>query len=270
MATAVEHGTRCSVCRRSLLVGEAARTYQDPRSRSIHSVCPLCTARADRVGWQLIGEGEARKPLSVRSDNEVDHERLVRRLQNELERLERDLGGKVSELEGERVGREQLERRIEQLLADLDVARAHSAALEGRLDEKDQALANAERLASESQAAQEMLLRARRREADPAYICGIAVEVFNRSAQREAVAATVAAHGTPTVRIGIDGVHLPRSARVVFAWPGGSRSYRVKCDLVARIFDVEDLAHGAGLQPVVAPFAPNVALADGKLELLHH
>jgi len=59
VAIHTEHGTRCAVCRRNLLVGESARTYQDQRNRSVLTVCPLCIAKADRAGWQLLGERAA-------------------------------------------------------------------------------------------------------------------------------------------------------------------------------------------------------------------
>jgi hypothetical protein len=266
MATQAEHGTRCAVCRRSLLVGESARTYQDPRSRGIQTVCILCTGRADKIGWQLVGEGESRRPIPVRSDNEVDHERLVGRLQTDLQKLEREVGGTQEALAGERSSREELERRLVDLQDQLAAARAETAALQVVIDESDRVVADAERRARESLEAQEMLLRARRREADPAYVCGIAVEVFNRSAHLGAVlAAATDAGTTPRVRVGVEGIMLPRTIRLIFAWPDSARSFRVTCDLVARIFEVEDVAHGAG--PAVPAFEPNATLEDDRLVL---
>ncbi len=72
-------------------------------------------------------------------------------------------------------------------------------------------------------------------------------------------------HGTPSIRLGVEGCTLPRAIRVTFAWSGGSCSFRVTCDLVARLFDVEDLARGTGLQAPLPSFRPNARLDDGRL-----
>jgi hypothetical protein len=265
VVTHLEHGTLCAVCRRNLLVGESARTYQDARNKSVLTVCPLCVAKADRSGWQLLGERSARRPLPVNVDNEVDHERLVVRLQSDLERLEHDLGGSQIELRDERATREQLEADLAELRAALAEARQAAGTVDARLAEKDRLIADANRRAAESLEAQEMLLRARRREADPTYMCGIAAEIFNRSPHMRTVLGLIEEHGTPSIRLGVEGCTLPRAIRVTFAWSGGSCSFRVTCDLVARLFDVEDLARGTGLQAPLPPFRPNARLDDGRL-----
>jgi archaellum component FlaC len=222
-------------------------------------------ARADKTGWQLIGEREARSPVQVRGDNEVDHGRVVGRLQMELERLEKDMGGTRDALQGERASREELETKITRLLGDLEEARRESAALSARLSETDRAIADSERRARESLEAQEMLLKARRREADAAYVCGIAAEVFNRSPQLAEIAEESAQRGAPTVRLGVDGIALPRVVRIIFAWDGASRSFRITCDLVARIFDVADASFGSGMGPSVPAFEPNARFEDGRV-----
>jgi hypothetical protein len=265
VAIHTEHGTRCAVCRRNLLVGESARTYQDQRNRSVLTVCPLCIAKADRAGWQMLGERAARRPLPVNVDNVDDHERLVVRLQSDLERLEHDLGGSQIELRDERATREQLETELAGVREQLAEARRAAGTVDQRLAEKDRLIADAERRAAESMEAQEMLLRARRREADPNYMCGIAAEIFNRSPHLRTVLSQCEEHGTPETRLGVEGSTLPRAIRVTFAWPNGSCSYRITCDLVARLFDVEDLARGTGLQAPVAPFRPNARLEDDRL-----
>ena len=64
-----------------------------------------------------------------------------------------------------------------------------------------------------------MLLRARRREADPTYMCGIAAEIFNRSPHMRTVLGLIEEHGPPTIRLGVEGLHTaarhPRHVRVV-------------------------------------------------------
>ena len=228
-------------------------------------MCPLCVGKADRAGWQLLGDRPARRPLPVNVDNEIDHERLVLRLQSDLERLEHDLGGSQIELRDERASREQLEADLAALRGTLAEARQVAATVDVRLAEKDRLIADADRRAAESLEAQEMLLRARRREADPTYVCGIAAEIFNRSPHMKTVLGLVEEHGAPSIRLGVEGCTLPRAIRVTFSWSGGSCSYRVTCDLVARLFDVEDLARGTGLQAQVPPFRGNARLDDGRL-----
>jgi len=261
----VENRTRCAVCRRSLLVGELARIYQDTRTRTVQSVCPLCTARADRIGWQLVGEEHARRPVQVLGDGNVDHERLVGRLQTDLERLERDLGGKQKELDGERTTRAATASRVSELTAALEAVEADLDRARVELGEAERRIAAAELRIADSQAAQEVLLRARRREADPAYLCAIAVEAFNRSDRRGALDDLIAEHGEPRIRVGVEGIGLPRQVRVVCDWPDGRASYRVSCDLVARIFDVEDLSHGSGLLPLNGSFVPNARVEARRL-----
>jgi hypothetical protein len=267
LATHIEHATRCALCKRSLLVGEQARTYTDPRTRGVHTVCPLCIGRAARVGWEMVGEHEARQPIPVQVDNVVDHERLVMRLQSDLRRLESNVDGTRTELDDARTTQAQLQQRIEGLLGELQEARRRATLLESEIEARDQKLRDTQRRLEEAQASQDLLLRARRREADAAYMCGIAAEVFNRSPHLGAVLAARDGRGEPKIRIGVDGSGLPRPVRIVFAWPDASRTYRVTCDLVARLFDVEDLALG-GVQPGVAPFEPNATLRNGRLELL--
>ncbi len=268
MATHTEHGTRCALCRRNLLVGEAARTYQDARNRGVQTVCPLCTERAERSGWTLVGERAARRPLPVDVDNRIDHERLVVRLQSDLARLERDLGGSLVELKDERSQRERLEVDLEAVRTELAAARAELATVATRIAEKDALITDAERRATESLEAQSMLLKARRREADPFYLCGIGAEVFSRSAHLAELHALAAEHGTPDIHVAVEGSTLPRIVRVSCAWPAGSRSYRVRCDLVARLFDVEDIGHGPGLQAPLAAFTPNARLEADRVVVL--
>src|SRR4051812_43823517 len=149
VAIHTEIGTRCAVCRRNLLVGESARTYQDARNRSVLTVCPLCVAKAERAGWQLLGERAARRPLPVNVDNVVDHERLVVRLQTDLEGLEPALGGSQLELGDERASREQLGRERGELGEQLGGARRAAGTVDQRLAEKDRLIADAERRAAE-------------------------------------------------------------------------------------------------------------------------
>src|SRR5262249_60357718 len=126
------------------------RPVRDVRTRRFLTVCPLCIAKADRAGWQLLGERAARRPLPVNVDNVVDHERLVVRLQTDLERLERDLGGSQLELRDERETREQVQSELATVREHLAEALRAASTVDARLAEKDRLIADAERRAAES------------------------------------------------------------------------------------------------------------------------
>jgi hypothetical protein len=55
--------------------------------------------------------------------------------------------------------------------------------------------------------------------------------------------------------------------RVILGWPQGWRSYRVRCDLVARLFEVEPVAGtpDGKLEPPLGPLKANATLVDGRL-----
>src|SRR3954452_3792219 len=53
MAAAALDADTCSLCRRHFLQGEAIRVYRESGARGLARVCPLCTAVAERRGWEL-------------------------------------------------------------------------------------------------------------------------------------------------------------------------------------------------------------------------
>ena len=59
--------TRCGICRRSLLLGESAAVFQDDRTRAIHTVCALCTQRAERAGRPSASPSRGRACASTRT-----------------------------------------------------------------------------------------------------------------------------------------------------------------------------------------------------------
>ena len=70
--------------------------------------------------------------------------------------------------------------------------------------------------------------------------------------------------------VGEDGAPAPRrmiADAAVDPEGEGWRRFRVQCDLVARLFDVIDVGHGALESPGRA-FRPNARLVDGRVELL--
>ena len=138
--------------------------------------------------------------------------------------------------------------------------RAALAEVERRLEQTQHAL-------EESQAAQQTVMRARRREADEVYLVGIAGEVFNRAPQAATIGLLVGLHGTPAVRIDVEGIELPRRVHIQFGWPQGGRDYRVDVDLVARRFDLIDLVPGSDgrLVELTEPFYANAEWIDGRI-----
>ncbi len=268
VATEVENLTRCGICRRSLLLGESAAVFQDDRTRAIHTVCALCTQRAERAGWTTVGEPVSRPRLRVHTNNPaVDQDRLVQRLQADLERMQRELAGANGLLTSARSDTAaELARgsALEQAVKERD---EHIAALEHEIANRDVRLDELEAQLREALEEHEALRKARRREADAAYLGGIAAEVFNRSPHRQEIANLVARMGEPTVRIAAEGITLPRPVRVIFGWQQGWRSYRVTCDLVARLFDVEPVAGALNgkLEPPIGPLRGNAHLVDGRL-----
>ena len=77
----------------------------------------------------------------------------------------------------------------------------------------------------------------------------------------------VGLHGTPAVRIDVEGIELPRGIHIRFGWPQGGRDYRVEVDLVARRFDLVDLVPGGDgrLVELTEPFHANADWVDGRI-----
>ncbi len=266
-----DNATRCSICRRTLLVGEHAHVYQDGRTRSIQSVCKLCTTRAQRAGWEPLGEQQVHRTARLRTSPAVvgkgQPERLVRRLHLQMERLQHELRETQGEDAHDEVGTAADDARVEELGRQLEEARTVVARLQAQMATREARIAQLERELEDAQGAQATLLRARRREADPAYLCGIAAEVFNRAPEAADVARLAAERGTPLVRLEADGIGLPRAVLLTFAWGDERAAFRVSCDLVGRLFDVE-VSHGAARADRVAtPFRPNARFVDGRVEV---
>lgn len=50
----------CSICGRTILAGERVHGFRGDAGE--HSVCDLCLARADQLGWRPAGEAEPERP----------------------------------------------------------------------------------------------------------------------------------------------------------------------------------------------------------------
>ena len=251
---------QCGICRRNLLTGERPLRFADPKAGSV-LVCPLCEERAERNGW---AREEDPPPVAVEAD---DADRTVRLLQAEVTTLRTRLTSAIDTLEDTREHTTDRETELAALAARLADAEAEGAALRAAIAEAERRRAQLEHDLEESRTAQAAILRARRREADPVYLEGIAAEDFNRSPQAATIGLLVGLHGTPAVRLDVVGSELPRPVLIAFSWPQGVRDYRVDIDLVARRFDLQDLVPGGDGRLVERPepLIANAEWVDGRI-----
>ena len=253
---------QCGVCRRNLLTGERPHAYLDGKSGQQVVVCPLCADRAEKNGWQLLDE----EPAQVAAIAD-DSDRTVRLLTAQVNALQSQLDNAVETIEETRDHSSSHETELDTLAARLTDAETEGAAVRAALAEVERRLEQAQHTLEESQAAQQTVMRARRREADEVYLVGIAGEVFNRAPQAATIGLLVGLHGTPAVRIDVEGIDLPRRVHIQFGWPQGGRDYRVDVDLVARRFDLIDLVPGSDgrLIELTEPFYANAEWIDGRI-----
>jgi hypothetical protein len=253
---------QCGVCRRNLLTGEHPHAYQDAKSGQRVTVCSLCTDRAEKSGWLLLDD----EPVQVAAIAD-DSDRTVRLLKAQVNTLQNQLDNAVETIEETRDHSTSHSTEIDTLAARLTDAETEGAAVRAALAEVERRLAQAHHDLEESRAAQQTVMRARRREADAVYLAGIAAEVFNRAPQAATIGLLVGLHGTPAVRIDVDGIELPRRVHIRFGWPQGGRDYRIDIDLVARRFDLVDLVPGGDgrLVELTEPFHPNAEWLDGRI-----
>src|SRR3954452_22703244 len=172
MATAASDVDRCAVCRRHFLLGEAIRLYREPPSRSTQRVCPLCAQSAQRRGWELV-EATRAEPLRIHGDpaymqRAVQRDRLVERLNEQLEGLEDD---RRRELRAVELGRAELHAQAERLRRALREATERAGQAQGQAELLERRLERAERRQRELEAElrdaladAQRVLRARRRE----------------------------------------------------------------------------------------------------------
>ena len=250
---------QCGLCRRNLLTGERSHAYLDAKSGQQVSVCSLCVERAEKSGWQLLDE----EPMQVAAIAD-DSDRTVRLLTAQVNALQSQLDNAVETIEETRDHSSSHETEIAARLTD---AETEGAAVRAALAEVERRLEQTQHALEESQAAQQTVMRARRREADEVYLVGIAGEVFNRAPQAATIGLLVGLHGTPAVRIDVEGIELPRRVHIQFGWPQGGRDYRVDIDLVARRFDLVDLVPGSDgrLVELTEPFYANAEWIDGRI-----
>jgi anti-sigma factor ChrR (cupin superfamily) len=181
--------------------------------------------------------------------------------------MQRELAGANNQLSTARSDSAAQVARGSAMQGELAARDERIAALGRELEGRDRRIEELEHELREALEGHEALRKARRREADATYLAGIAAEVFNRSPHLDEILTLAERLGEPVVRIAPEGIALPRPVRVILGWPQGWRSYRVRCDLVARLFEVEPVAgalHGK-LETPLGPLRPNASLVDGRL-----
>ena len=186
---------QCGLCRRNLLTGERPHAYLDPKAGQRVVVCSLCVDRAERNGWQLLDV----EPVQVAAIAD-DSDRTVRLLTAQVNALQSQLETAAETIEETRDHTSSHATEVDTLAARLTDAETEGAALRAAAAELERRLEQMQHALAESQAAQQTVMRARRREADAVYLAGIAAEVFNRAPQ----AATIGLTDRIFTRIGAD------------------------------------------------------------------
>jgi hypothetical protein len=268
MAAAADPGS-CAICRRHFLQGEAVRLYRDANGPTFRRVCALCLSAAVARGWELA-EATRAEPLRVhgdpmRAEAAAVRDRLVERLQADLETVQRQLVGvrgsysqaeaRALELERDRDGLARLpselraiERERDQLAAEVDrlsQGLAQATLREGRLERSERRVRELEGELTEVQDELERMQLVRRREADSSYLRGIAASAFNRSSHAATIATAARRYGpSPRCRLAGEGVGLPRIMRATFSWDEAWFEFAIALDLAERSVKVSESGHG--------------------------
>lgn len=244
----------CSICERSLLVGESLGMYRDRDSRTVH-VCELCRDRARRRGLEELGA--VRTPrLRVQPSGPVndvlDRERVIERLGNELQQVKEQLGAAHMALNAQTMDEDTVssvtdklrrqERELERLRREHDPVR--------RADEQRQLQQQAvelRQLRAELRLRDEQIARlrlAREAETSPVRMCGFALDAFNSSEHADRMARIARTLGEPEVCVGDEGPALPRRIRITLVWDIAWYEFQVKLDLGAGKASVHETASG--------------------------
>jgi hypothetical protein len=249
MATAASEQDRCAVCRRHFLLGEAIRLYREPSSKATQRVCPLCVPQVSRRGWEIV-EATRTNPLRIHGDpaymeRAVQRDRLVERLNDQLEGLQTERQRELRAAESNRSELQSEADRLRRTVAEthdrVTQAQQQSELLERRLERAEKRQRELESELQDAHAHVQRVLRARRRESDGTYLRKLAADAFNRSPHADQVRTLARRYGPPRPRIALDGVGLPRRLRVALAWEHEVREYGVSVDLVDRSVAVTEL-----------------------------
>jgi hypothetical protein len=200
----------------------------------------------------------------MRAEAAAIRDRLVERLQSELESVQRQLVGvrgsyseaeaRAIELERDRDGLARLpselralERERDQLAAEVErlgQGLAQATLNEGRLERSERRVRELEAELVDLQDELERLQVVRRREADAAYLRAIAASAFNRSSHAATIATAARRYGPPRCRLAGEGVGLPRIVRATFTFDGAWFEFAIALDLAERSVRITESGHG--------------------------
>jgi len=244
----------CSICHRSLLVGEALHLYHDAEERTSH-VCELCRDRARRMGLHsvtLVDMPRLRVQASGSGPDPMDRDGLIEGMGREVVHLKEQLGAAQSALDEQsrqedvvRVVTDRLrrqERELDRMRRELDpVARA---------DEQRTVAVQAQEIRQLRQALrarEERVVRltmAREAETNPPRMCGFALEAFNSSEHADRMARIARTLGEPDACVEDQGSALPRHVILTLSWDIAWYRFLVKLDLGTGRASVHEIAHG--------------------------
>lgn len=244
----------CSLCRRSVLMGEPLIPCHDPRADRERRVCELCRTRAVERGWTTTGEPalpvrNARlrvRPLRTvppidataddDSDEHSDGDTEPVTLRPQIALLERARGDADEERAAsappapallERVRRQ--ERELADLRAQLDPARR--AAERQQYERQIAQLAELREALRSSEEHLARLQRARHAETSPMRMSGFALDAFNQSADFVRMSRIARTLGPPIANIRDEGPGIPRRLRLTLSWDIAWYEFMVKVDL---------------------------------------
>ena len=258
VALAVTEQTQpdCGVCRRSLLVGEQLRIYQD-RDRSVQ-VCELCRDRALQRGWEAIGPIDTPRlrvqPSGAVTDI-VDRDALIDTLGTELSYLREQLGAATSALSEHTMAEDTVraitdklrcqERELERLRGDVRKVDPVRLAEERRVSHSQaQELTELRGVMARRDAQIERLQHARQAETDPTAMCRFALDVFNTSEHADRMARIARTLDDPRVTVIDQGPGIPRHVHIVLVWDIAWYEFDVKLDLGKGCASVHQLGNG--------------------------
>jgi hypothetical protein len=268
----------CSICERSLLVGESLRAYRDRDDRTLH-VCELCRDRARKRGLEQLGAvgiSRLRVQPSASVSDMLDRDRVIERLTVEVDQLKEQLGQAHLELHAQsghedaaheaadRLHRQ--ERELERLRREQDpVRRAEEHRLLQRQAEELRQLRTHLRQRDEQIA---RLRLAREAETSPVRMRGFALDAFNSSEHADRMARIARTLDAPEVTVSDEGPAVPRRLRVTLVWDIAWYEFLVKLDLGVGRASVHEVAHGG--DPRALPECqrqPNARWRDSGLVL---
>ncbi|MCW2955421.1 MAG: hypothetical protein JWO69_290 [Thermoleophilia bacterium] len=285
-----EHpATDCSLCRRSVLMGELLFPFSDPRTAAVVHACDLCRVRAGVRGWEAAGNperrgGSTRLRVESRPFDRVDHAardaasaaRAVAPVGDVvvaaepvapaapqvaiLERLEAPVRDDAPDSRALLGRLRQQELELQRMRRELDPSRR--AEEQRQLQRQSEELRELRIAVRERDAKIERLQQARHSESSPFRMTGFALDAFNQSTALERMARIARTLDVPTVNVHDEGAGIPRRVRVTLSWDIAWYEFVVKLDLGSGKASVHEV--GTGGDPTSLPLERRRANAQWR------